>query len=127
MELEEDPEKIQWEVDAHIAMLRAHNKKRQLEWKDWQWKEEEEWRKQEEEQEQKWKEEVDWKKEKADNDTYEEKLAEAHQMQLKVHQEVFVLCGEWFPDFEETEGKMQSALGSGWWGKKILLLWNSRT
>ena len=76
-ELEEDLEKIQWEVDVHIAAVRVHNERRQLEQEDWQWKEEEEWRKQEEEEEEekKQKEEEDQKKEKVDKDAYEAKLA----------------------------------------------------
>ena len=93
-ELEEDPEKIQWEADVHIAVVRVHNERRWLEQEDQQWKEEEEQKKQEEEEDQKWKEEEDRKKEKADKDTYKEKLVEAHQMQLKVSPEFFIPCSD---------------------------------
>ena len=34
LEPEEDPEKIQWEADAHIAAVKVHNERRWLEQED---------------------------------------------------------------------------------------------
>jgi len=57
--LEEDPEQIQWEAGACIAVVRVCNEKRQMEWEDQQWKEEEELRRWVEEEEQNQEEEED--------------------------------------------------------------------
>ena len=37
--MEEDLEKIQWEVDEHIVVVKVCNENRWLEWEDWKWKE----------------------------------------------------------------------------------------
>src|SRR5882724_3534944 len=44
MEEEEDPEKIQQDAEECIMAVKIHNEKRRLEWEDWKWKEEEDWR-----------------------------------------------------------------------------------
>jgi len=65
------------EVVEHIAVVKVCNEKRQLEWEDQKWKEEEEWRMKEEEEEWKQKEEENHKKEEADKEAYEKKLVKA--------------------------------------------------
>jgi len=131
LELEEDPEQIQQEADVHIVAVRVHNEKRWLEWEDWQWKEEEELKRWVEEKECNWKEEEDQKKEKVDKDAYEEKLAATCKTQLEVSIEVSIpsIPGiDWaIPDFEETEVKVQIAMGGNWWGKEFLLFQDSGT
>ena len=73
--MEEDLEKFQQEVDAHIAAVRVHNERRWLEWEDQQQKEEEERRRQVEEEEQIQKEKEDQEK---------EKLVVTHKTQIEV-------------------------------------------
>ena len=92
--MEEDPEKIQWQADECIAVVKIHNDKRWLEKEDQKQKEdEEEQRMKEEEEEWEQKEEEDQKKEEADKDTYEKKLVKACKKQLQVSWEVSVTSG----------------------------------
>ena len=84
LDVEEDPEKIQQEVDECIMVVKAHNEKRWLEWEDWKWKEEQEQRWKEEEEGWERKEKENQKKEGADKDAYEKKLVKARKTQLQV-------------------------------------------
>ena len=64
--------------------MRIHIEKKQQEWEDRKWKEEEDWRMKEEEEEWKWKEEEDWKKEDLEKEANDKALSKAWKMQLKV-------------------------------------------